>query len=104
MNDEYRLGQWHVVYSPDQPQPVVCDAEDRPVATVHEGADDHATLLRAVLIAKAPSLREAAILALQSFRVIAANDWGRASEAAEQLVPYFESVLYGIGAEEENPA
>ena len=103
INDDYRLGQWHVVYNPSRPQPVVCDADDRPVATVHE-ADDQATLFRALLIAKAPSLRDAAILALQSFRVIAANDWGRASEAAEQLLPYFETVLYGIGAEDADPA
>lgn len=104
MNDEYRLGRWHIVYNPDQLQPIVCDAEDRPVATVHEGSDDRATLLRAVLIAKAPSLRDAALLALQSFRIIAANDWGGASEAAEQLVPYFEAAVYGLGAEDENPA
>jgi hypothetical protein len=60
--------------------------------------------LRALLIARAPSLREAAVLALRSFRAIAANDRGRAGEAAEQLLPYYETVLHGLGAEDEGPA
>jgi hypothetical protein len=71
------------------------------VATVH-GADISEQLSRALLIAKAPSLREAAKLALQSFRVIAGNDWGRASEAAEQLLPYFQTVLHGIVDADQN--
>jgi hypothetical protein len=95
MDDEYRLGEWHIEFGPDQSPPVVCDAENRPVATVH-GADAAERLSRALLIAKAPSLRKAAKLALQSFQVIAGNDWGRASEAAEQLLPYFQAVLHGI--------
>ena len=99
MDGDLRLGEWHIEFGPDPSPPVVCDAQDRPVATVH-GADTAEQLSRALLIAKAPSLREAARLALQSFRVIAGNDWGRASEVAEQLIPYFEAVLHGIDGEE----
>jgi len=98
MADEYRLGEWHVEFPAVGP-PVVRDAEGRDVATVH-GADASEGLARSMLIAKAPSLRSAAITALQSFRVIAANDWGRASEAAAQLIPYFEAVLHGIGPDD----
>jgi hypothetical protein len=98
LDGEYRLGEWHIEFGSDQSSPVVCDAENRPVATVH-GAALAEQLRRALLIAKAPSLKEAAILALRSFRVIAGNDWGRASEAAGQLLPYFEAVLHGIDAE-----
>ena len=102
MDDQYRLGEWHIEFGTGDSPPVVCDAEDRPVATVH-GADLTRQLSRAMLIAKAPSLRRAAILALQSFRVIAGNDWGRASEAAEQLIPYFLAVLHGIDSEDGGP-
>ena len=98
MADDYRLGAWHVEFPVDGP-PVVRDAEDRDVATVH-GANLSEELSRSLLIAKAPELRDAAITALQSFRVIAANDWGRASEAAAQLLPYFEAVLHGIGPDD----
>lgn len=95
MADDYRLGEWHIEFSPDESRPVVCDREGHPVATVH-GGDMTEELARAMLIAKAPALRDAALLALRSFRVIAANDWGRASEAAVQLIPYLEAAVHGI--------
>ena len=102
MEEPYRLGAWHIQYEPDRPEPAILDAQNQPVATVH-GADDLEMLTRALLIAKAPSLRDAGFLAWRSFQVIAANDWGRASEVARELLPYFETVMYGLTVEKEEP-
>ncbi len=71
------LGEWRVHVSPDKAEPVILDTEDRPVATVH-GTNDEEVLRRALLIARAPTLRDAARACHMVFRT---NSWCHVSMA-----------------------
>lgn len=95
MSDERTLGEWHVHVSPGKVEPVVLDAENRPVATVH-GASEEEALKRALLIARAPTLRDAARACQMVFSAMAADRPSPHAEAAAEVLPMLESVLWNI--------
>ena len=97
MEDEYRLSAWHVLFKRDS-SPLILDSKDQPIATVHGSEDE--VLPRAMLIAKAPSLLDAAKGALMAFKIIAEHEKDNpAGLASKDYIPVLEAALYGIDGE-----
>jgi hypothetical protein len=106
MNDpnnttEYVLAEWHVDFEPNA-EPRVVGRNEVLVATV-AGTDDEA-FTRALLIARAPSLRSAANAALTVLTLIARHERGRAAAAANDLIPSLEAALWGLDELIETPS
>lgn len=100
MSDERTLGEWHVHMSPGKAEPVVLDAENRPVATVH-GASDEEVFRRSLLIAAAPTLRDTVASCVSVFDTIAraSTDPIAQAIAKEDMLPMLVSVLTAAGVE-----
>jgi hypothetical protein len=89
--DEYREGEWMIRFSPGE-KPVVCDRDENPIATIH-GSEEEA-LKRALLIAKAPSLRDAVKATIQVFSVMRDRGTERERATAEDMLPALEAAVY----------
>jgi hypothetical protein len=85
-------GEWKVLIDADESGAFVCDGDNNPVAYV-DGHSAEETLGRALLIASAPVLRDAADAALRVLRAIAAHDTGPAAKTAGELVPALERAV-----------
>ena len=100
MSDQVRLGEWNIRFGPDQ-SPVVCTRESsEDVATVH--GDFDVALRRAMLIARAPSLRDAVRAAAKVFATMKQFGNEREREVGADMLPSMEAALYGLGDPEED--
>ena len=91
MSNEYRLSKWSVRFSPDA-QPEVYEREsDRVIATVH-GNDDE-LFSRALLLARAPSLRDVVIACRDVFAAMARYGSVTEKDVAEGMLPAIEAAL-----------
>src|SRR5262245_52435663 len=94
MTQEPRLAEWSIRWSENE-QPVVYDhSQQEDIATVHGTAE--AALHRALLIARAPSLRNAVRAAVQVFSAM--RDYGNERERATgmDMLPSMEAALQGL--------
>lgn len=95
MEDEPRLGKWSVHLSPGQ-NPVIRDEESgKDIAALL--SDD---LRTALLIAKAPSLRDAVKAAVAVFTVMVERGTEREREIGNDMLPSMLAALYGIEDDE----
>lgn len=95
MSEEARLGEWQIEFKSDGSEPTIRTLDGTPIATVHGTKDQ--LLRRAVLIAKAPSLRDAVQAAIAVFQAMAEHEHGKpAGLAALDILPVLESALYGL--------
>ena len=63
MSEGARLGEWQIEFKSDGSDPTITTLDATPVATVHGPKGQ--LLRRALLIAKAPSLRDAVLAAIK---------------------------------------
>jgi hypothetical protein len=98
MSDTLTLGEWHVLWC-DANAEVVDQNNDR-VAVVH-GPDDAEMLRRALLMAAAPTLRDALVEALHVVDAMAqrSSDPDVRIAAEQDLVPRLLAVLAATGVE-----
>ena len=94
MTDEWRIAQWGVRLAPGRPPAVVDEATGEEIATVH-GADRD-PLQRALLIAKAPQLRDAVRAAVKVFSAMKELGTERERAVGEDMLPSLEAALYGL--------
>lgn len=94
---EREPGEWHVRIGADMPEgeAMVLDRENRPVATVH-GTSFEEVFRRARLIARAPGLRDAVRGSYNLFKLMAQNGPGPCQDAAGEMLPMRESVMWNI--------
>jgi hypothetical protein len=92
MSNDWQIGEWMVQLDPDGSDPQVCDLKRQPVATVHGSREE--SMKRAMLIAAAPSLREAAQASLSVFQAIATFGDENSKLAAQDMIPVLEVALY----------
>lgn len=90
----YQPGEWKVVVPAHARSPVVMTHDNVPIATVD--GDAEGILNRAILIAKAPTLRDSAAASLIVFRMIAQHSSGAVAVAAADMIPTLEAALHGL--------
>jgi hypothetical protein len=94
MNREYRLSKWSVRFSPEA-QPEVYEREtNRVIATVH-GLDDE-VFSRALLLARAPALRDAVIACRDVFETMQRYGSASEKEVAADVLPTLEAALLNL--------
>ena len=96
MTEEARIAEWGVRIVPSRPPVVVDERTGDEVATVH--GTDRIAVQRALLIAKAPSLRDAVRAAVQVFSAMKELGTERERAVGEDMLPSLEAALYGLDA------
>ncbi len=91
---EYQLGEWHIDLKPQVGGAEILDREEKLMAFVPGSLEE--VLPRAMLIARAPSLRDAVAASLAVFRVMAEHGTGRGQLAAQDMIPSLECTLFGL--------
>lgn len=96
MSNEYRLSKWSVRFSPEAQPEVVERESGRVIATAH-GFDDE-VFARAMLLARAPALLDAAIACRGVFEAMAKYGSPSEKEVAADMLPLIEAALLNIEA------
>ncbi len=97
--DEWRPARWSIRLEPGK-SPVVYDFETKEdLATIH--GDDKIVLSRAMLVARAPTLRDTAIAAAQVFAVMKQFGNDRERGTAMDMLPLLKAALWNIVDEAE---
>lgn len=84
-------GKWTIAIPPGG-DPVIRNRNDEPIATVH--GTQRERLKRALLIAKAPALRDAADACLEAFRLMLQHEDPLVHRTARDFIPVLESALH----------
>ena len=94
MSSKYRLSKWSVRFSPEALPEVYERETDRIIATVHGGDDE--VFARAMLLARAPALRDAVIACRDVFEAMAKYGSASEKEVAADMLPSIEAALLNL--------
>ena len=94
MSNEYRLSKWSIRFSPESLPEVYERETDRIIATVH-GADDQ-VFARAMLLARAPALRDVVTACRDVFEAMAKYGSASEKEVAADMLPAIEAALLNL--------
>ena len=100
VDNTHKLGEWRVVIAPNGEATVETQA-GVPIATIHGDSRDQ--LLHALLIARAPHLRDVIRACQEVFQLISENEQGPAQLAALDLLPTLAEALAPIEATSIQP-
>jgi hypothetical protein len=95
-DDELQLGEWSIRFGQGEEQPVVYHRDSGElIATVHGSNFDESFQL-AVLIAKAPTLRNAVKAAAEVFEAMAQYGNEREKATGLDMLPGMQAALHGL--------
>jgi hypothetical protein len=95
---ESKLAEWCIQSGPDSKTMVCVTETDEPVATVHGNEEE--TFRRALLIARAPSLRDAVSAMIEVLRTMEKFGAERERLTAQDMLPVLECALHPFGNEQ----